>query len=188
MLKPESIFAFPNKPIRFYDVQGFISSLKEEDWISQPKWDGHRAEIVCDEAGKITVFSRNKTRLALAKNNWGWLNMLDIPRPWLLDAELLRDGRMITWDYAMINGQYGTIRPYLERLTKLEKMVPKKLTHGDHSIEVIETLPLNGYRKFLLKAGDPALEGFVLKNKMATDLWGPNSTKEVASQFKYRFK
>jgi hypothetical protein len=110
-----------------------------------------------------------------------------------LDGELLRDGRMIVWDFAFM-GQaksgiplYVCKEPYLPRLEALQKMIPKRLIKDRFSFEVIQSLPLKEYKSLLLKAGDKNLEGLVLKKKLATDLWGISATRDVDSQLKYRF-
>ena len=182
-----NMFVFPNKPIRIFDPSSFVSNLDLSQWVVQPKWDGHRALPMCDEKGEVTVYSRHGTPLSLAKNNWQWLSMLDLPRPWLLDGEMLPCGkRLIVWDYAILGGQYGMLKPYRERLNLLGGWPTR--TKDGRSIEIIDTRPGKAYREIMLLAGLKSLEGFVLKRRDATNLWGPHSTCEVSSQFKYRFK
>ncbi len=179
-------FFFPNKPRRIFSVEPLQSTIDFEQWLVQPKWNGHRALPHCDPKGRITVYSRYGQPLKLAASNWNWLAMLDLPRPWLLDAELMRDGRMIAWDFAVLGGNVRFKESYQTRLTELQSML-KKVSKDKYSVECIETLPARKYRNFMLRAGEPELEGFVFKLQEAVDMWGPFSTSETASQFKYRF-
>lgn len=177
----------PNKPLRIYQPDEFISKINTKEWVVQPKWDGHRALPFCTEAGKLTVMNRQGTPLTRAKDSFTWLSLLNIPRPWQLDGELTQSSRLIIWDIATLGGKYIFDTPYLERLKQLEKLIPNNLTKNNTSIEVIETLKASQYKRLLLKRGDPYLEGFVFKNSRATDLWGPYKTTEVPSQIKYRY-
>lgn len=179
-------FCFPNKPLRFYNIEQLLSSVDLNSWIVQPKWDGHRALPYCDINGKITVYNRYGKPLQLAKNNFLWLSMLDLPRPWALDAELLRNGKMIAWDFSMLAGKLRIKEPYINRFSELQ-CISKKVSKDVYSFEVVESLPANNYRNYMLRRSEPELEGFVLKNLLATDMWGPYRTTENASQFKYRF-
>lgn len=187
-------FVFPNKPLRIYNVTRILNIVESDNWIVQPKWDGHRALPHCDENGKITVFSRQGTPLTLAKKDFTWLSLLPIPRPWLLDGELLRDGRMIIWDYAFMGisesgiPNYVCKTLYLERLLRLCHIFKEPFKKNGFSIELVESIPAKHYKRIMLKAGDQSLEGFVLKNRAAIDLWGISSTREVSSQLKFRFK
>lgn len=180
-------FCFPNKPIRIFTVDAVMGAIDQQTWVVQPKWNGHRALPSCDIDGKVKVFNRQGSALALAKSNFAWLSMLDLPRPWALDAELLRDGRMIVWDFSTLGGNLRIREPYENRLKELQALLPRKISKDRFSIEMIETLPVTKYRNYMLRRGEPELEGFVLKNSQASDLWGPYSTSENASQFKLRF-
>jgi len=193
-MNAREMYVFPNKPLRIYNVSRILNIVESDNWIVQPKWDGHRALPHCDENGKVTVFSRQGTPLTLAKKDFTWLSLLPIPRPWLLDGELLRDGRMIIWDYAFMGisesgiPNYVCKKEYGSRLSELQKIFDQKFTKNKFSIELIDTYPAKVYNRIMLKAGDKNLEGFVLKNKAAIDLWGISSTREVSSQLKFRFK
>lgn len=190
MIKHEKMYLYPNKPIRFYDLKILITSIQEFDpdqWVVQPKWDGHRALIFCDEMGKITVYSRHKTPLTLAKNNWNWLSVLPLKRPWLLDGELTRDQRMRVWDYAYQGKSYDWNLPYGTRIEKLSRQLKKQYKKGDFTFELIQTQPFLKYRE-LLNLNDTYLEGLVFKNLQAIDLWGLHQTHEKASQIKFRLK
>ena len=186
-MRCDEMFIYPNKPIRIYDIEKLKHSIDFKAWIVQPKWDGHRAIIACDESGKVQVFSRHKTHLRLAGDQWTWLNLLPFPRPWLVDGELLHSGRLVIWDYAIWGGAYLFNKPYSERLKELETALPNVLRKGNKSTLVISQVPANRYKEILLKKGDKELEGIIFKNPQATDFWGPYRTREVPSQFKYRF-
>jgi ATP-dependent DNA ligase len=179
-------FVFPNKPIRVYQPD-VLTKFGLDGWIVQPKWDGHRVLPYCDKDGKITAFSRHGRPLALAANDWDWLSMLQIPRPWLLDGELTRSGRMIIWDYGVLDGDQSTSLPYDTRLTTLQAML-SPLKKGGKVIELVETLDASEYEKILAREGEPDLEGVVFKRRNAKNLWGLTSTSEVPSQVKYRFR
>lgn len=185
---PIGMFCYPNKPIQFYQPALFVSKLDLSKWIVQPKWDGHRAIILCDDRGNVKVMSRHGKKLTLAKDNFKWLSMLDIPQPWVLDGELMRSGRLVVWDYAMWEGEWQITRAYQNRLKQLSDVFCRPIEKGDYSIELIESLPAKRYKEIMLKSGLPGLEGFVLKNLGATNFWGPYKTSEVSSQFKFRFK
>jgi ATP-dependent DNA ligase len=179
-------FLFPNKPTRFHDIK-FPETLKLEEWFAQPKWDGHRALILHD-GRKIKIYSRQGSLLTLAKGR-GWEPLIayvlkDLRAPWLLDGEMLRDAKkIIVWDYAYIGGDQFTQLPYEARFMKLLRLVP---AHGP--LELIENFRGEQYREILRPPVDPNLEGFVLKRRNATNLWGLTSTSEVATQLKYRFR
>jgi ATP-dependent DNA ligase len=179
------VFYFPNKPIRIYDPQRFVGNLKPVgDWVAQPKWDGKRAMVSCDDHGQVSLSSREGR--SWPKENWGWLVELKLPRPWFLDTELLRDGRIFVWDFAVLGGKALYREAYRSRLEILKGLAP--CVKGSQSIEVIESVEAVSYQTLTARAGQASLEGVVWKNLNATDLWGPHSTTEVASQFKFRFK
>lgn len=177
------MFIYPNKPTRIYDVDTFASKL-DSSWIVQSKWDGKRCLPFCDIGGKITLYSRHKTIL---RENCAWLSDLPINKAWLLDGEILRDGRIIVWDYAVIGGKSLYNTQYLTRIDHLKNLVRRGFNSAASKIEVIETLPASMY-KVLLENKDPMMEGLVFKNKYAEDFWGIYSTKEVYTQFKYRIR
>jgi ATP-dependent DNA ligase len=172
-------FVFPNKPIKIHTSN--LRSISFGDWIVQPKFDGHRALPACDESGNITIFSRHGRPLSRAKGRKD-IGKIDWPTPWLLDGEMTVDGRLIIWDLAVLGGVDFTRHPYLNRLKFLESL--KDLSPG---ITIIKTLPASEYEKLFLDRSDSAVEGVVFKKKLATDLWGGTSTKEVASQLKLKF-
>jgi ATP-dependent DNA ligase len=180
-------FCYPNKPIRIYSIAKLADSIDFSSWIVQPKWNGHRALAACDHDGNIIVYSRQGKPLTLAGSHWLWLSMLNLPKPWALDGELLRDGRMIIWDFSVMAGVTRIKEPYSERLNELTQLLPRKRSKDLLSIESIESLPAKKYKNFMLRRGQKELEGLVLKSAQATDLWGPYATKEIASQFKLRF-
>lgn len=181
------MFIYPNKPVRFYDLKRMIAAGNDEEWVLQPKWDGHRAIIDCSLDGGIIVNSRHGTPLTLAKNNWQWLSILEIPRPWTLDGELTRDGRLIVWDFAVLGGVIYFPAPYRERLKFLKSAKSLNMKKGSQSVSVIEMVKPSEYKKFLLQRSDTALEGLVMKRLDARDFWSINATIDVGSQLKFRF-
>ena len=181
------MFYWPNKPIRIYDNEKLVNTLPLENWIVQPKWDGKRLEISCDAEGRLMFFGRQGQRWASVAEEWGFLVDLHVPKPWFLDGELLRDGRIFVWDYAQMAGVAEFRKPYWPRLQFLQENVLPMVVNG-HSFSVAETLQASEYKKLLLREGDPMLEGIVFKSRNATNLWGPHNTTQVNSQFKYRFK
>ncbi|HVI40633.1 MAG TPA: hypothetical protein VM577_08235 [Anaerovoracaceae bacterium] len=170
------MFIFPNKPIRIYDIPKLVATLPEDKWLVQPKWDGKRVHPFCDETGKVILFGRQGQTFKEVKPE---LAKMDLPRPWFGDGELLRDGRIFLWDYAVLGGKEVFKTPYQERLTRLQSIVMV-------GCQLVETLPTNQYQTILSRGKNNGLEGVVFKNKTATNLWGPFSTSEVSSQFKYR--
>jgi hypothetical protein len=181
-------FIYPNKPVRFYDLKRFAATITPEEWVVQPKYDGHRAHPYCDEAGDVTVYGRNGKPLNLAKGDWKWLSLLEIPRPYLLDGELTRDGRLLLWDYAILGGASEFREAYENRLKKLLGLVPKPLSKGRYTVGLVETAEARKWAEVLLKhRGDPTVEGLVFKKRSARDLWGQFSTAEVPSQMKFKF-
>ena len=174
------MFIYPNKPTRIYDVDSFASKLNN-DWIVQNKWNGKRCVPFCDLSNKVMLYSRHNTIL---RDSSAWLSELPISKPWILDGEILHDGKVIVWDCAMIGGNhlYNTTN-YITRLEKLYSLIGR----GFNNLSVIETVPAHMYKSLLLNK-DPKMEGLVFKNKFAEDFWGVYSTKEVYTQFKYRIK
>lgn len=180
------MFTYPNKPKRIYNVAAIQQTLNAK-WIVQPKWNGHRALPFCDVDGKVTVYSRFNAPLTLAASQWSWLAELDLPRPWALDGELLRNGSMIVWDFSVMAGETRTREPYINRLQELTRLMPHKVRHDLLSIDLIQTLAASDYGKLEARKGEPELEGFVFKHTFSTEMWGHGSTRDVASQFKFRF-
>lgn len=177
------MFVWPNKPIRIYNIDKLLATLPLENWICQPKWDGKRVEPWCDEDGKIVLYGRQGQ---VFPEKWAWLESLPLERPWLLDGELLRDGRMIVWDYAIMGGSNEYRLPYSERLNLLKcRLQPKSI--GNQSFSLIETYPAAEYERILNRVKGNQLEGIVFKSLGSTNLWGVHSTSEVGTQFKYRF-
>lgn len=181
------MLVIPNKPLRIYLLDSLAKAIDMNAWWVQPKWNGHRALPFCDAKGSVRVYSRHGSLLTRAKNDFKWLGLLRLPRPWQLDGELLSDGRMIVWDIALIGGEYVFNKPYAERFALLKRYLPKRFKKETVSIEMIESLKGTEYKKFFLKQGDTHLEGFVFKNPEATDHWGPYKTRDVSSQLKFRF-
>lgn len=198
-------FYFPNKPLHIYDPQKLMETLAptQEHWIVQPKWNGKRVEIDCTKEGLVTLYGRQGQRFP---ERWPWLNALPLPRPWFLDGELLRDGRIYVWDVAVLGGKLLAVgparrrsqaplrslikRPYQERLNRLYRALgptPFNDSNSTQRLQLIETLPATAYKALLSREGDPMLEGIVWKNLQATNLWGPTSTSQVSSMFKLRF-
>jgi ATP-dependent DNA ligase len=178
------VFIWPNKPLRIYDpsrVRGFATPT----WIAQPKWDGKRVEIDCSMDGVITLYGRQGQ---LFPERWPWLQELPLPRPWFLDGELLRDGRIFVWDFAIFAGRYAYRTQYGERLDTLQKAIGSPVTRGGQTLACVETLQACDYETLLRRRGEPHLEGIVWKDRAATNLWGVTSTREVASCVKYRFE
>lgn len=177
-------FCYPNKPIRIYQIDKLLTTLPIDKWIVQSKVDGKRVLPYCDNDGNITLYGRlnqkfKETRPELAK--------LDLPRPWLADGELLRDGRIFLWDYAVVGGAEVFKLPYQERLTRLQSVFSLDADVDRVGCELIDTFPANQYQTILSRGKDDGLEGIVFKNKLATNMFGVTSTNEVPSMFKYRF-
>lgn len=181
-------FYFPNKPIRVYDPAKIVATLLagSGQWVVQPKWNGKRVEIECPAKGDVKLFSREGSEWHL-DDQWGWLKNLPIPRPWFLDGELLKNGRIYIWDFAVLKGQPVFSTAYGPRFKCLQKMLPAAVEKGEHRIEVVESLPAGSYEALLARKGEELLEGLVWKDLGATNLWGPRTTTTVSSQFKYRF-
>lgn len=119
---------------------------------------------------------------------WAWLAGLPLPQPWFLDSELLRDGRLFVWDFAVLAGVSRYRLPYHTRLNTLKEALTSPIENQGLVVSLIETMPAVQYQEILSREGSAHLEGFVWKDLNATDLWGPNSTSEVSSQLKFRFK
>lgn len=170
------MFIFPNKPIRVYNIPKLLETLPFDKWVVQEKWDGKRVHPCCDKDGKITLYGRQGQIFKEVKPE---LAKMDLPRPWFGDGELLRDGRIFLWDYAVLGGQEVFHLPYQERLTRLQSITMV-------GCQLVETLPINQYQTILSRGKKDGLEGVVFKNSLATNLWGPFSTTEVSSQFKFR--
>jgi ATP-dependent DNA ligase len=180
------MFVYPNKPIRTYNPVGLLPALGDlSNWVVQPKWDGKRVEIECTETGTVTLYGREGQRF---KERWPWLSDLPLPKPWFLDGELLRDGRIFIWDAAILDGEKAYREAYGPRLELLQRAVPEPLTQQGQTIACIETLPAESYQQLLAREGEKGLEGIVWKSTKATNMWGVTSTTEVNTCFKFRFK
>lgn len=180
------MFFYPNKPIQIYDIEKLIPELGDLVWWGlQPKWNGKRIEIHHD--GKaLRLFSREGREWFLPE--WEWLKDIPLPQPWWLDGEVLRDGRIYVWDYALLSGERVYKTQYAPRLAHLcGTLGTEPIIHGDTSLSVIQTTDAMEYPLLLGQQDDPMLEGMVWKNLKATNLWGPHSTTKVSSMFKYRF-
>jgi ATP-dependent DNA ligase len=180
------MFIFPNKPIRTYNPASLVSALGDVGrWVVQPKWDGKRVEIECSADGRVTLYGRQGQ---LFKERWPWLGALALPRPWFLDGELLRDGRIFIWDAAILGGNAVHRDPYGPRLALLQEALPAPVTQQGQTIACAETLPATAYQQLLSREGAPGLEGVVWKSLDAKNLWGVTSTSEVNTCYKYRFR
>lgn len=186
MREPELNFIFPNKPIQIHNPETVFQSIDRERWLAQPKWAGHRALPQCNRSGEITVYSRHGKPLTLAaKDNWQWLAMLiRLPRPWLLDGELCRDGNLVIWDIGIMGNRIMQQEPYEKRIHALRDALPNPKTKGHQKIEVIETFDAENWPHIFKSE---KIEGVVFKNKQASDFWGIHSTKNVGTQIKYLF-
>ena len=186
-------FYFPNKPIMVYNPAKIVATLQAGtgDWIVQPKWNGKRVAIEClptkGKGCEVKLYSREGSEWYAETTAWQWLKTLPIPRPWYLDGELLRDGRIYVWDFAVLKGQPVYNTAYGPRLKCLQGMLPSPVVVEGKRIEVVETLPAASYEALLARKGSDLLEGLVWKELGAKNLWGPKATTNVASQFKYRF-
>jgi len=178
------MFFFPNKPIEIFNIEKLIPELGDlKNWVLQPKWNGKRIEIDCN--GKVRLFSREKREWFLPE--WDWLSELPLAHPWFGDGELLRDGRIFVWDYALLAGERVFKTHYGPRLHHLEGSLSEPVCRLGYTVSCVESFPATDYKRFLEQADDPMLEGIVWKNLQATNFWGPRSTTKVSSQFKYRF-
>lgn len=186
MRRRDNTFFYPNKPIRIYDPGRILKVMAADDWIVQPKWDGKRVEIACSDKGEIQLYSREASEWD--SEDWQWLAELNLPRPWFLDGELLRDGRIFVWDIAMVRGTPVFHSEYRPRLKCLQETIPQPITRDGNSIACIETLRASDYEQLLHREGSDLLEGLVWKLLTAKNFWGPNATSEVNTQFKFRFK
>lgn len=157
-----------------------------DQWVVQPKWDGKRVMVECSEVGKIRLYGRQNQEWKLGP--WGFLNMLPLERPWFADGELLRSGKIILWDFAVLGGTHVYKDPYEGRLRLLQSKIPNPLRHGTEEVSVAETHPGTDYQTILSRKGQEHLEGCVWKRVSATNLWGVTSTSEVPTCFKFRFK
>jgi len=175
-------FVYPNKPVRVYDVPSIISKLS--GWIVQPKYDGRRVLIAC-ENNQITLYGRLYQKF---KELRPWLSNLPLPQPFLIDGELLRNGNIYIWDYAILGGEHEYRKPYIERWNKIKDLKPMEV--NGNKFAVVDSLPAERYAELLdgSKPDHLAIEGCVLKSPAATDLWGIYSTAEVASMVKYRIR
>lgn len=181
-------FIYPNKPIRIYSPANLLVTLHSvthsdgatvsNQWIVQPKMDGRRVLPYCDADGQVTLYGRLGQKFKELRPE---LANLNLPKPFLLDGEILRDGRIFLWDYALVDGEAAFHLPYQVRLTRLQDMVMSGV-----GAELVETLPATEYQSILARGKSESLEGIVFKYKLATNLFGPYQTTEVASQFKYR--
>lgn len=146
--------------------------------------DGKRVLIQC-ENNKVTLFGRQGQKF---KEERPWLAKLPLPQPYLLDGELLRNGNIYIWDFAILGGEPQYQRPYQERWIQIFDLKP--LEQNGQRFAVVQSLPASQYLD-LLRPSMPdhsSIEGVVWKSPGATDLWGPYSTSEVASQIKWRRK
>lgn len=184
--EPELSFIYPNKPNQVHQPRVVFQSIDLARWLAQPKWAGHRALPQCNRAGEITVYSRHGQPLTLAaKDNWQWLAMLiDLPRPWLLDGELCRDGNLVIWDIGIMGNRIMAQEPYEKRLNALKNILPSPKTKGHQKVELIQTLSGENWTQIM---HTEKVEGVVWKEKTAKDLWGIHSTRDVGSQIKYLF-
>lgn len=176
-------FLFPNKPIRTYSPKEWLKSIKSNDWLVQPKLDGKRALVSLGQDNKLIVYNRYG-QPCQENRKFQFLKSLNLPKPFLLDGELLRNNKIVIWDYAILNGKSEYNLPYLERFNKLQSLF---LKNKISEIEIIASLDSIDYLKILAKTSS-FLEGVVFKMKQATNLWGLYSTSEVGSQIKYRLK
>lgn len=177
-------FLFPNKPVRTYDPHK-TGALCGEGWIAQIKWNGKRV-MVAVEDNKVTLSSREGRQWPTG--SWTWLASLPIPQPWFADGELLhQDSGIVLWDLAVVGGEFIFHTEYYPRLQMLQDYVPQGIgTRG--KLSVVQTFEGSEYKRLLdMKDTNPHMEGFVWKRKNATDLWGPNTTRDVGSQVKYRW-
>lgn len=184
--EPELAFIFPNKPNQIHQPRVVFQSIDLARWLVQPKWAGHRALPQCNRAGEITVYSRHGRPLTLAaKDNWQWLAMIiDLPRPWLLDGELCRDGNMVIWDIGIMGNKILADEPYEKRLAVLREILPQGKNKAHQRIEPIQTFSGENWTQV---TQSEKIEGVVWKVRDARDLWGVHSTRDVGSQMKYLF-
>jgi len=187
------MFFFPNKPIQIYDPDKLLVLLRHQknNWIVQPKWNGKRVEIACDN-NIIRMTSREGNYWSKESASWVWLRELPLPQPWFLDGEMLRDGRVYVWDYAVLGGQRTFKTPYKSRLKFLQTILPFQYIHSPQKLyktilAVTETLPITKYKKLLKRSNDKFIEGVVWKNLSGMNFWDLYKTGKVATQFKYRF-
>lgn len=174
------MFYYPNKPVRIYDVDKFVETL-DDNWIAQPKLNGKRV-LPCFDQEKFSLFNRHGAACK-ETNHFSFLKKL-IPGPFLLDGEYLRNGNIVIWDYAVLNGDEEYTTEYSYRLSKLSNLM-KDIHHPKFSM--VNTMPAKFYPKILSEKSE-FLEGIVFKNLRAKNLWGIYSTNDVGSQVKFRLK
>lgn len=172
----------PNKPIRVYNPNIILSTIF--NWIAQNKYDGKRTIIAC-ENDQVILYGRLGQKF---KEKRPWLAGLSLPQPWLIDGELLRNGNIYAWDYAILAGRPQYHLPYLERWNLLKDLTP--LEESGKRFAIVESRKADAYLE-LLEPGVPdhsLVEGVVWKSPSATNLWGLSSTSEIGTQIKWRLK
>jgi len=177
-------FLYPNKPVRVWDPHIAAKHVGIPSWVVQPKWDGSRVEVTVEDQ-RVRLMSREGREWD--STQWGWLASLPIPQPWYGDGELLRSGKIVLWDLAVLGGRSIFHQEYYPRLQTLQSLLPESVSVGAREVSVAQTLSGERYQELLTRVGEPHMEGIVWKDKTAKNLWGPNSTSEVGSQVKYRF-
>ena len=166
-----------------------------EDWVYEPKWDGHRA-IVRLHRGKVEALSSN----GLARiDRWPWLPdavraSCDVDA--ILDGEVIaldEDGRhsfqlvgrpdrphaFVVFDLLALRGTDALARPWHERRALLEEHLhpapPISITpHSDDAATIMQVTQANGF------------EGVIAKRRGSTYQPGRRSPSWV--KVKHRFE
>lgn len=151
-------------------------------WISEPKIDGWRLQIIKYQNGKIEYWGRRLEK----KPNWTkhlkYLNkyLKKIPKGTLLDCELYstkgRRGipsvirktgkakpKIFVFDVIFLKGRFFGKKPLKERLKILRKLKFKKPFFLIES-EKLKNLKTENLKKALKKAIKKGFEGIILKN------------------------
>lgn len=175
-------YIWVNKPLRVYNPLGILPKIS--GWTAQPKYDGKRVLIAC-ENNKVTLFGRQNQKF---KEERPWLAELPFVQPFLLDGELLRNGNIYFWDYAIMGGEAHYRKRYRERWKQIKDL--QSVECGGHRFALVDVVVAKDYQKLMEPSMSDfeAIEGCVFKNPDATDMFGIYSTSEVSSMIKYRIK
>jgi ATP-dependent DNA ligase len=176
-------FRYPDRPIQIFS----LSMVREGEWMSQSKWDGHFAIIIKDN-GKIAVFSRHEKLLPISAKLLENLKVLDLRDgtmlhgEWTSRREANKEEGMYLFSVVYQNHEWLGGKTEEERYKRLECIRPVSM------INVVESR-YTGYAEHYKSTIDNwSLEGIVLKKRNAKLIGGLHSPADNPGFLKLKWR
>lgn len=123
-------FRHPDKPVEINPT--VVSSLPEQDWIAQAKYDGWRVQIYVDGPGHVRFLSRVGRPMSQTSANMDAcfaevFEEMELPAGTVIDAEFVgprghQEQAIYIFDMLAWDGEWLVNEPYIERWKRCQQL------------------------------------------------------------------